>query len=152
MKVTNMKKYLGFIVAAMMLAPTASMATVYECNTKQVMWWHQGKIEPYKGANAREHEILRFNDETGDMEQKYDQNSVSTSSHLEIVKKMDSSGELVALSTGITTVNNNSIYVGADVFRLRANKGNEIIYLYSNYFGANRISSGICHISSAPPY
>jgi hypothetical protein len=135
-----MRKYL-VIWFAVLLTPLASNATVYECHTTQVTRWYHGKIVPYTGRNAAEHQILRFNDETGDMEQQYNSGEASIPSHLDIVKKMDQYGKLIA----VFNKQANDRYIGTTVFRIDMDsKKVKIVFLFFDTFGANRISTGTC--------
>lgn len=138
----------GLVIAAALAlaAPISSLATVYECNTKQVMWWNNGRIVPYTSVNSRKDAILRFNDETGQLDAAFDNDSAFGSEHFEITQRMTPGNTL----TAVLNSKPNDYYVSTDVFRLQRDADESALFLHF-ISGENRISTGRCHVFRERP-
>jgi hypothetical protein len=136
MKVTNMKKYLGFIVAVMMMAPTAAMATVYHCDTDQALEWQHGKLVQNRHLK---HGAYRFDDETAMLWEAVNPSLPFGPRQLKLVQKANSGNDLIATSEERSGAN----IVGETVLHIRSwdEKADRLIFMITEY---DNVSSGHC--------
>ena len=87
----------------MILAPTTSMATVYECNTEQAVIWKHGHLNPESIGPRTGYRLLRFDDKTGVLSQGYDPSLLTGIHTLKIIHRGDlRKDSLVAVQDAIT--------------------------------------------------
>lgn len=144
-----MNRILLSAMLSLLLLPATATATLYQCERDQEFWWRDGKIVPV--LHSTSHEILRFNDETGQLQivrQPNDEgkNSAGDWLNLKILQSLEKSGsQITATNGGFATVLDKQIFVGLREFHLNMDsQGNEIQFLYFST-SPYEIMSGKCH-------
>jgi hypothetical protein len=86
---TKATSLLSAVVLVLALVPTSSMAKNYECSTDHSFLWKAGRLVPQSGRTfSGAHDILHFNDETGDFWMASGKDTFLSPMPFKVVKKL----------------------------------------------------------------